>query len=119
MERIFYTRAHGAIHIKESLYAESEALAVYLEDGNGELLTKLSVHLPKSSKLPSNCFYMKWWSENYFIAMDAVQSGWFKVRTDIPNAASGHIKEIPVIELLEKQMTLKEVAKMVKEWKTE
>jgi hypothetical protein len=44
-----------------------------------------------SADLPKDCFYVKDWSENERIAEEALASGLFKVREDLPMASSGHV----------------------------
>ena len=46
----------------------------------------------ESSDLPPNCFYVKEWSENSKVAEEALASGWFQVREDLPISHSGYVK---------------------------
>jgi hypothetical protein len=73
------------------------AAAVLLLCEDGEPLAKLSVNMYRpvcshdSRDLPPGCFYMKDWAENAEIAVEAVESGLFKARDDLPSAASGFV----------------------------
>lgn len=108
----------GALKLQTESYLTADGpLAVLLVTLDGkELVTKLSVNLDESKDLPENCFYLKWWSENYEIAGDALASGWLKPRYDLPLAKSGLITAIPVMEVLDLPMTPNEIHKMVDEW---
>lgn len=81
----------GWAYIQETKYANG-ALAIQLRARDGEPLATLSVNMPgKSEKLPPDCFYAKDWSENEEIAMDAMESGLFRLRRDLPSAASDFV----------------------------
>ncbi len=94
----FQSARWGAVHVLTGTYEGPDGpLAVILTDPSGELITKLSVNMYKpscsadSQDLPKDCFYLKGWSENLEIAREAVASGLFKHRPDIPAARSGYV----------------------------
>jgi len=79
-------------------YASGNALAVQLIGADdGEPFARLSVNIVKdnsglqatSNKLPPNCFYAKAEQENFQIAQDCLESGWFEIRYDLPPVVSG------------------------------
>lgn len=86
----------GTVSVLLASYGGGE-LAVILQCEDGEPLATLSVNMYRpdcsqsSQDLPADCFYMKSWSENEEIAMDAASSGLFKRRADIPAAESGYV----------------------------
>jgi hypothetical protein len=71
--------------------------AVVLQSNGGKPLATLSVNMYRpecthdSSDLPADCFYAKEWSENKVLAAEALKSGLFKVRDDLPPARSGFV----------------------------
>lgn len=79
-------------------------VAVVLTLDNGEPLTTLSVNMYRpecshdSKDLPNDCFYVKTWGGNETIAEDALKSGLFIERSDLPMAESGYV-EAPVWQL--------------------
>ncbi|WP_294767153.1 hypothetical protein [uncultured Rhodoferax sp.] len=73
-------------------------LAIVLTLANGEPLTTLSVNMYRpecshdSKDLPADCFYVKTWGGNEAIAEDALKSGLFIERPDLPVAESGYVE---------------------------
>ena len=71
--------------------------AVVLQTAEGEPLTTLSVnmYLPACSQdskdLPADCFYVKQWGGNEDLAADALRTGVFVERPELPCAASGFV----------------------------
>lgn len=72
------------------------ALAVLLATEDGEPLTKLSVNMYEpecshdSRKLPADCFFVKQWDQEE-LAAEALASGLFVLRDDLPVAESGFV----------------------------
>lgn len=64
---------------------------------DGERLATLSVNLTRpecsqdSRDLPPDCFYAKTWSENEEVAREALASGLFLQRGDLPLGRSGFV----------------------------
>ena len=94
----FTSSRWGCVHVSRSTYEqESWPCAVTLTTDSGEPLAALSVnmYLPEcshdSKELPTDCFYVKEWSENKAIAADAFKSGLFILRDDLPIAKSGFV----------------------------
>lgn len=91
----FNSEEWGQVEVFKGNYAEGQ-LAIMLMN-EGEPLATLSVNIYKpscshdSKDLPSDCFYMKDWSENESLAMEAAESGLFKRRPDLPSALSGFV----------------------------
>lgn len=79
------------------------AVALTLDDG--EPLATLSVNMYRpdcsrdSADLPADCFYVKHWGGNESIVVDALASGLFKERADLPEARSGYVSA-PVWQLV-------------------
>lgn len=97
MRKTFESARWGTVTIQEERYngADDGPLAILLVQ-DGERLATLSVNMYKpecshdSRDLPAHCFYVKDWSENVELASDAMESGLFKRRMDLPAARSGH-----------------------------
>lgn len=95
----FHSKEWGAVFVLRSTYGNDDTgpLAIVLELANHEPLATLSVNIyspglsQDSRNLPANCFYAKTWSENAELAREALASGLFKVRRDIPLAMSGFV----------------------------
>jgi hypothetical protein len=85
---------------------ENGPTAVTLTLQDGEPLATLSVNMYQpecshdSSDLPPDCFYVKQWSENETLAAEALESGLFTVRDDLPAARSGFVSA-PVWQIRE------------------
>lgn len=81
-------------------------LAVALQTATGEPLATLSVNMYRpecshdSRDLPAGCFYVKDYGGHEDLAAEALASGLFKVRDDLPNASSGFVSA-PAWELVE------------------
>lgn len=114
IERRFPTYLGEAI-VHLTKYAADGSLAVELRDAkDGEPIARLSAHMPNARPLPPECFYMKDWSENMKIARDAVQSGWFRIRHDLPIAVSGHVWA-DAFEVLDERLEGAALAEMLEE----
>lgn len=94
----FHSRRWGEVHAYSAAYGEHDGpLAVVLQCANGEPLATLSVNMyrPECSEdsrdLPADCFYVKQWAENETIAQEALASGLFIERPDLPTAESGWV----------------------------
>lgn len=95
----FMTRRWGNLHAIAATYgaAGGGPLAVLLEDDFGERIATLSVNMYRpecsrdSTDLPEDCFYVKTWGGQEEIAADALASGVFKTRPDLPVADSGFV----------------------------
>lgn len=101
----FNSARWGAVHASRANYEGPDGpLAVMLTTDDGEPLATLSVNMYKpdcsqnSSDLPSDCFYVKSWSENSELAAEALKSGLFLERKDLPSAESGFVSA-PVWQL--------------------
>lgn len=86
----FDSKEWGRVEVHTVAYHDGN-LGVQLCLPDGEPLARLSVNLPESGDLPPNCFYVKNWSENERIALEAHESGLFRQRPDIPPASSGYV----------------------------
>ncbi len=95
----------GVVNVLRGTYQAANgptAIALTLEDG--EPLATLSVNMYRpdcshdSRDLPADCFYVKQWGENEQLADEAIKSGLFKQRDDLPQARSGHVSA-PVWQL--------------------
>ncbi len=100
METVGYFQSErwGRVEIVRAQYGTAKgatAIQLYLE--SGEPLATLSVNMYKpecsqdSTELPADCFYAKTWSENEEIAKEALESGMFALRKDLPAARSGFV----------------------------
>lgn len=72
----FTSARWGAVLVEQGAYATG-APAVILLDSDGELLTKLSVHLPDAPQVLWPFFWAKTWSENEELAREALASNLF------------------------------------------
>lgn len=89
----------GRVTVQTSTYMRADGpLAVLLFDAEGERLTNLSVNMDAtdgashdSRDLPADCFYVKTWEENSLLAFEALASGLFIQRPDLPVALSGFV----------------------------
>lgn len=94
----FTSHRWGPVIAWRATYGAADGpLAVLLLRANGERLATLSVNMyePECSRdsrhLPPDCFYVKQWSENESLAAEALASGLFIERPDLPVAHSGHV----------------------------
>jgi hypothetical protein len=94
----FKSRRWGEVKVVRSNYLFANGpIAVKLETADGEPLATLSVNMyrPECSQdsrdLPADCFYVKRWSENEELSAEALASGLFVERPDLPEADSGHV----------------------------
>ena len=101
----FQSARWGTVVALRAHYCSADGpTAIVLETADGEPLGKLSVNMYKpycshdSRDLPDDCFYVKRWSENEEIAVEALASGLFIERPDLPQATSGEVSA-PVWEI--------------------
>ena len=89
----------GVVEARRGTYGHANGpLAVVLFDGDdGQKLANLSVNMypPEcshcSTDLPADCFYVKTWDESTTLVQDAIESGLFIERNDLPQARSGFV----------------------------
>lgn len=88
----------GTVHVRRATYGRADGpTAIVLTGDDGEPLATLSVNLYRpdcshdSRDLPPDCFYAKCWSENEQLAEDALKSGLFLQRDDMPAGRSGFV----------------------------
>ena len=100
MKRIgtFRSPRWGQVDVHRATYGKADGpTAVLLTIEGGEPLATLSVNMYRpecsrsSADLPADCFYVKDWSENEAIAAEAIASGLFERRGDLPPARSGYV----------------------------
>jgi hypothetical protein len=101
----FQSRRWGSVRVLRATYGGAKGpTAIVLQCEDGEPLATLSVNMYRpecshdSSELPPDCFYVKRWSENEEISSEALASGLFVERTELPQAESGWVKA-PVWQL--------------------
>jgi hypothetical protein len=94
----FNSARWGAVNVMRGTYQGAKGpTAVVLTLENGEPLATLSVNMYRpecshdSRDLPADCFYVKRWGGNEQISADALASGLFTERADMPEAASGYV----------------------------
>lgn len=94
----FHSKRWGQVSVLRATYGGAKGpLAVILQCEDGEPLATLSVNMYRpdcsqdSEDLPADCFYVKQWSENEVIAAEALESGLFVERDDLPKASSGFV----------------------------
>lgn len=93
----FTSKRWGKVRVLRASYGANGPMAIVLQMADGEPLATLSVNMYRpecshdSAALPQDCFYVKQWSENEQIATEALASGLFKQRNDLPVAASGYV----------------------------
>lgn len=91
----FESAKWGTVKVLRGMY-HNGTLAVHLtsrnpEDEYDDPLATLSVNFDHSVDLPANCFHVKDWSENAELAEEAMASGLFKRREDLPPFHSGFV----------------------------
>lgn len=93
----FDSKRWGKVTATTATYgSRTGPLAVLLALESGEPLTKLSVNMYRpecshdSRDLPADCFYVKQWDQED-IAAEALASGLFVQRDDLPVAESGFV----------------------------
>ena len=94
----FQSKRWGTVTVVAATYERADGpLAVILGTDIGEKLGTLSVNLYRpqcshdSKDLPPECFYVKTWAENEDLAIEALASGLFTVRDDLPVGRSGYV----------------------------
>lgn len=99
---VFEANGWGMVHVLAGHYLKADGpLSVSLILADGEPLATLSVNMYRpqcsgdSRDLPPDCFYVKCWEENASIAAQALESGLFIERHDLPEAHSWHV-HVPV-----------------------
>lgn len=103
----FMSRRWGTVHVLRGTYLRANGpTAIKLQSDEGEPLATLSVNMyrPECSRdsrdLPADCFYAKRWGGNVELSAEALASGLFIERLDLPVAESGHVTA-PVWQLRE------------------
>lgn len=100
MKRIgtFKSARWGNVVAHRATYQSADGpVAVMLTAEDGEPLAHLSVNMYRpecshdSTDLPADCFFVKRWSENEAISAEALASGLFTERLDLPTAQSGFV----------------------------
>jgi hypothetical protein len=93
----FKSRRYGNVNVLRATYDGPKGpTAIVLQCADGEPLATLSVNMYEpdcshdSHDLPKDCFYVKRWGQED-IAADALASGLFVAREDMPEAASGYV----------------------------
>lgn len=93
----FQSKQWGTVLVYRATYgAEDGPTAIVLDLESGEPLAKLShnMYMPQCSRdsraLPADCFYVKDHDQEE-LAAEAMASGLFQLRDDLPRAASGFI----------------------------
>ena len=101
----FTSKRWGAVRVSRSTYGSAKGpLAITLATDEGEPLATLSVNLYKpecshdSRDLPADCFYVREWGGNADLAAEALASGLFTLRGDLPRGRSGFVSA-PVWQL--------------------
>lgn len=95
----YRSKRWGPVVVLQGHYVSADGpLAVALELENGEPLATLSVnmHVPDgadhdSCALPAGCFYVKNYGGHEEIAAEALASGLFKLRDDLPPSCNGYV----------------------------
>lgn len=95
----FRSTRWGEVTVLAGNYGDANGpLALVLELSSGELLTRLTANMTRpdcshdSRELPPLCFYVKTWFENERIAQEALLSGLFIERADLPRARCGEVE---------------------------
>jgi len=101
----FVSQRWGSVHVLRGTYqALNGPVAVALQLADGEPLATLSVNMyvpdcsHDSRDLPADCFYVKQWGGHEELAAEALRSGLFKLRADLPEAFSGFVN-VPVWQI--------------------
>lgn len=94
----FESKRWGKVRVLRGTYGRADGpAAIVLETSDGEPLTKLSVNMYRpecshdSRALPADCFYVKNYGGNEELAAEALASGLFVQRDDLPAASSGFV----------------------------
>ncbi len=88
----------GTITISRSTYGDQHgptAVMLFCEDGEPLATLSVNMYRPECSEdsrdLPAGCFYVKTWGGNEDLWPEALASGMFAQREDLPHAASGFV----------------------------
>ena len=94
----FQSKRWGTVRVLRGTYGSANGPnSIVLQLDTGEPLGKLSVNMDKpdcgpcSWDLPLDCFYAKTWEENEELAAEALATGFFRLRGDLPQAESGRV----------------------------
>lgn len=101
----FTSARWGSVQVLRGSYLRADGPTAIKLESDGEPLATLSVnmYLPDcthdSQDLPADCFYVKQWSENETLAAEALASGLFVQRDDLPVASCGFV-QAPVWQIV-------------------
>lgn len=94
----FQSARWGSVRVLRGHYDGPKGpTAIVLESDSGEPLATLSVNMYRpdcsrdSADLPADCFYVKTWGGQEALADEALKSGRFVLRADLPVARSGFV----------------------------
>lgn len=94
----FKSERWGSVNVLRATYGtEDGPTAVLLRTVEGAPLANLSVNIytpdwsHDSADLPAGCFYVKQWSGHAELAAEALASGLFAERKDLPSARSDFV----------------------------
>lgn len=95
----FQSKRWGKLNVLRGTYERADGpVAIVLQAPDGEPVATLSVnmYLPDCSHdsraLPKDCFYVKTWGGLEDLAAEALASGLFVQREDLPAASSGFVE---------------------------
>ena len=94
----FTSRRWGTALVLLGNYGAKGPLAVVLQSEDGEPLATLSVHMypPEASHLsrdlPEGAFYVQYWNLTEDLREDALLSGLFKARPDLPDSECSFVR---------------------------
>ena len=114
----FTSKRWGIVRVMRGHYERADGpTAIQLCSVHGEPIATLSVNLympecsADSKDLPADCFYVKTYGGHEGIAAEALASGIFIVREDIPDARSGFVT-VPAWQIKSKLATEIALAEM-------
>ncbi len=102
----YQSKRWGTVVVLRGHYGHAEGPPAITLLCEGEPLATLSVNMyrPECSRdskdLPADCFYVKTWGGNEQLAEEALASGLFVARKDLPEAQSGYVTA-PVWQIAE------------------
>lgn len=93
----FPSKRWGDVVVLQGTYDRATGpVAIQLTTDEGPLATlSVNMYRPECSRdskdLPADCFYVKRWGGHEQLADEALASGLFKQRDDLPEARSGYV----------------------------